>query len=142
MSVTLQVALFIASGLFVLLAASLIPVALLALRQLGRMTLSVDLLKGDLQLLLHESRELVRNVNDLSKQASRQIEDMGKVAHTAEQWTERLDRLVNEVGAVIEPPVYSAARNMNLIRAGVSVFMRVLAHGNNNIIKEKERNHV
>ena len=137
MSATLQVALFCASVLFILLAVSLIPIALLALRQLERMTLSVELLKADLQMLVHESRKLVREVYDLSTQASRQMEDLGKVAHTAEQWTERMDRLVNEVGSVIEPPVFSVARNMNLIRAGATVFMRVLAHGNNNILKRK-----
>lgn len=142
MSATLQITLICASIMFVLLAGTFIPVALLALRHLERMTFGVELMKADLKTLLNDSHELVRNVNDLSKQAGRQMEDIGRVTHTVEQWTSRVDRLVNEVGSVVEPPVFSVARNLTLIRVGMAAFMRVMANGKKHTLKEKENEHV
>jgi len=142
MSNALQVVLFIASLTFILMAACLIPIAFHVRRQLKRLAHTVEHLKSNVQVLLRDSNELVRNVNMLSNRASHQMDDIGKVVHTVHQWTERADRLVNEVGSAIEPPVLSVVRNMNLIRAGMAMFLRVLFHPSKNKIIKKEEEHV
>jgi len=142
MSTALQVALFVASVLFILLAVCMMPIAFLAWRQLAHLAIIAGQMKADLYLLLQESRELVRNVNDLSKRANQQMDDVNKVVHIVEHWTERVDRIANEVSLAIEPPVLSVVRNMNLLRAGVSVFLRVLAHSGQNKLEGKEKKHV
>jgi uncharacterized protein YoxC len=142
LSARLELALFIASIAFIILVMCIIPAVLLALRQLGQMATAFDPLQQQTQALLTDCLELVRNLNGLSQKADRQMEDMGKVVRTAEQWTERADRIANEVTSVIEPPLSSVARNITLIRTGVSVFLRVLAHANKNKFNEKEKNHV
>ena len=142
MSTALQVVLFIASLTFILLAACIIPIAFHVRRQVKRMAHTVEHLKSNVQVLLRDSRELVQNMNVLSNRASQQMDDIGKVVHTVHQWTERADRLVNEVGSAIEPPVFSVVQNMNLIRAGMAMFLRVLFHPGKNKKIKKEKEHV
>jgi uncharacterized protein YoxC len=142
MSAALQVVLFIASVLFILLAVCMMPIAFLAWRQLAHLAIAAGQMKADLYLLLQESREMVRNVNDLSKRANQQMDDVNKVVHIVEHWTERVDRIANEVSLAIEPPVLTVVRNMNLVRAGLSVFLRVLAHSGQSKLEGKEKKHV
>lgn len=142
MSTALQVALFVASVLFILLAVCMMPIAFLAWRQLAHLAIIAGQMKADLYLLLQESREMVRNANELSKRVNLQMDDVNKVVHIVEHWTERVDRIANEVSLAIEPPVLSVVRNMNLLRAGVSVFLRVLAHSGQNKLEGKEKKHV
>jgi len=142
MSTALQVALFVASVLFILLAVCMMPIAFLAWRQLAHLAIIAGQMKADLYLLLQESREMVRNANELSKRVNLQMDDVNKVVHIVEHWTERVDRIANEVSLAIEPPVLSVVRNMNLLRAGVTVFLRVLAHSGQNKLEGKEKKHV
>lgn len=132
MSTALQVVVFIASLTFILMAACIIPIAFHVRRQLKRLAHTVERLKSNVQVLLRDSRELVQNVNALSNRASRQMDDVDKVVHTVHQWTERADRIVNEIGSAIEPSVFSVVHNMNLIRAGITMFLRVLFHPSKN----------
>jgi hypothetical protein len=142
MSAALQVALFIASVLFILLAVCVIPIAFLAWRQLAHLAIAAEQQRAALHLLLQDGRELVRNVSDFVKRANQQMDNVDKVVHTAEQWTERADRIVNEVSSAIEPPVLSVVRNINLLRAGMSVFLRVLTHSGQNKLEGKGKEHV
>ena len=130
LSAALQVALFLASIALIVLVACLIPTAFQARRHLEQLVLTVQQLKAKLEVLVEDSRELVRNVNDLSKRANQQMDDVHQVLRTVHHWTERADRLVNEVGSAIEPPVFSAVRNMNLLRTGVTGFLQALLHRN------------
>jgi len=142
MSAALQVALFAASVLFVLLAACLPPVVFLIWRQLMHLSIVAERLEADLRLLMQDSRETLRNVNDFSRRANQQLDDVNKVIRIAEKWMERADRLVNEVGSSIEPPVYSAIRNVNLLRTGAAAFLNALWHHNQHNQTQKEKDHV
>jgi uncharacterized protein YoxC len=142
MSAALQVILFLASLAFIVLVGCIIFIAFQVLRQLQHLVLTVEQLKANMQVLLEDSRELVRNVNELAKRANQQMDDMGKVVRTVQQWTERGDRLVNEVGSAIEPPVFSLVQNLNLLRAAVTTFLKVLLHPHQYKQTKKEKEHV
>ena len=85
-------------------------------------------------------------MNALTTRANQQMDDVNQVVHTVRQWTQRADRLVNEVGAAIEPPVFSLVRNMNLFRTGVTTFIQALLQGNHhnqtNNQTTEEKHHV
>jgi uncharacterized protein YoxC len=137
------VVLFLASVAFIVLAACIIPIAFQARRRLAELVLTAELLKPKLEVLAQDGRELVRSVTDLSKRANKHMDDVGKMVSTAHQWTERADRIVNEVGSVIEPPAFALVRNMNLFRTGATAFLRTLFHPNqNNNQTKQEKDHV
>jgi hypothetical protein len=120
MSTALQIALMVAAAAFVALVACLIPVVLRAQRQLDRLVLTVEQVKSDLDVLVDESRELMRNVNSLVERAEGPLQD---VEHMV-----RAERVVSAVGAVIEPPVFALARNAGLFRIGAATLLRILSH--------------
>ena len=126
LTAVLQVALFLASLAFIVLVACLIPMAFEAKRHLEQMAIAVGQLKTDVNVLVHDSREFVQNVNALATRANQQMDDVHQVVRTVRQWTERADRLVSEVGTAIEPPVFSLVRNVNLVRVGVTSFLGAL----------------
>ena len=128
MSTVLQVALILASMAIVLLVACLVPVLFLAWRQLKQLVLTAESLKITLESLILDSHELVRNVKLLSERANLHLQNIDQVVQTVQQWTARADRLVNEVGSVIEPPVFSFVRNVNLVRTVVSTFLQRFLH--------------
>jgi uncharacterized protein YoxC len=130
MSNVLQAALFCASVAIVLLAACLIPMAILALRHIAGMARAGQEIKESLELLMRDSRELVQNVNELSKQAQAQMQDVDQVMQAVQSWTARADRLVDGVGAIIEPPIFSLASLSNLVRTGAGAFIQSLFHAN------------
>jgi uncharacterized protein YoxC len=142
MSTALQVALFVASVAFTVLVICLIPIAFRARRQLEQLVVTAEELKGKLQVLVEDSRELVRNVNELSKRANQQLDEVNHVVQTARGWTDRADRLVNEIGSAVEPPVHSLLRNMNILRTGVTTFLQFLSHRNQHHQTTKESDHV
>jgi uncharacterized protein YoxC len=143
MSTVLQVALFLASVAFVVLAACLVPIAFQARRDLEHLALTAMQLKAKLEVLVEDSRELVRNVDVLSKRVNQQMDEVDQVVRTARQWTERADRLVNEVGSAIEPPVFSLVRNIKLLRTGATTFLQALFQSNqNNNQTRQEKDHV
>ena len=128
MSTVLQVALILASMAIVVLVACLVPVLFLAWRQLKQLVLTAENMKITLESLILDSRELVRNVILLSERANMHLENVDHLVRTVHQWTERADRLVNEVGSAIEPPVFSFVRNVNLVRSVISTFLQRLLH--------------
>ena len=142
MSTALQVALFVASLTFIILALCIIPVTFHLRRKLEQLVITAADLKEKLQLLVEDSHTMVRNVTELSKRANQQLDEVSRVVQTARQWAERADRLVNEVGSAIEPPVHSLVRNMNLFRTGIATFLQVLSHRNQHNQTKKESDHV
>lgn len=142
MSTALQVAVFVASLAFIVLAVCIIPVAFHLRRKLEQLVNTAGELKEKLQVLVEDSHEMVRNVTELSKRANQQLDEVSRVVHTARQWTERADQLVNEIGSAIEPPVHSLVRNMNLVRTGIATFLQVLSHRNQHNQTRKESDHV
>lgn len=126
MSTALEVALFLASVAIILMAALVIPIAFQALRWMQNLALSIEQLKVRMEDLVQDSRELVNNINEISKQANRQMDDVSKMVGTVRTWTERADWLVNEVGSVIEPPVFAFVNKTRLFKLGVSTFIQFL----------------
>jgi len=126
MSAVLQVALFFAAIAVVVLVACLIPLAFQARRQLEQLVVTAGQLKADLEVLVNDSRELMRNANTLATRVNQQMDDVEQMVCTARQWTERADRLVNTLGAALEPPVVAVVRNLNLLRTGATTFLQAL----------------
>jgi hypothetical protein len=77
-------------------------------------------------------------LNLLSVLAQNQWHEVEKIVHTARQWSERADRFVEEVGSIVEPPVFSVGYKLNLMRAGVKTFFQTLLSGNQQH-KEEEK---
>jgi len=85
--------------------------AILQLRQHAAwMAQTLAELKAEISPLLQDSRRVLHNVNELSTRAHQQCDDVERVVQTVRGWTERADRVVEEVGTVLEPPVFTAAR--------------------------------
>lgn len=128
MSVALQIALFVASVAFIALVACLIPLAFQVRRQLEQLARTAGQLKADVDVLVQEGRDLVRGANTLVTRANGQLDDVENVVRAVRRWGDRADRLVNRAGAAIEGPVFSLARNLGLLRVGLTVLRRFLSH--------------
>jgi uncharacterized protein YoxC len=142
MSITLQVALFIASVAFIALVACIIPIAFQARRHLEHLVHSSDHLQAKIEILLQDSHEMVEKVNDISLWANEQMDGMGKVLHTIQQWAERGNRFANDVESVIDPPILTLIRNINLLRKGATGFLKTLTRSNGHDLTKKENEHV
>ena len=109
----------------------------------ARMTRTLAELKAEVSLLLQDSRRLLHNVNELSTRAHQQCDDVERVIQTVRGWTERVDRVVEEVGSVLEPPVLTAARNALIVRKGIAKFFKVFLNRNHyHQSQEAEEQHV
>ena len=126
----LQIAMFLASLAVIAMAVSIVPLVYQLRSQ-----------KTALEDLVRDGRELVRNVNELSKRADRQMDDVGRVVGIARRWTERADRLAEEIGSAIEPPVYLLVRQANLLSAGTTAFLETLLDGTQYDLSGKEKRH-
>jgi outer membrane murein-binding lipoprotein Lpp len=142
MATALQVALFVASLTFIVLAICIIPVAFHLRRKVEQLVITVGQLKDKLEALAQDSHAMVRNVTELSKRANQQLDEVGHVVQTARQWTDRADKLVNEIGSAVEPPVHSLLRNMSLLRTGFATFFQFFSHRNQHNQTTKESDHV
>ena len=142
MTAAVQAALFVASLAFIALVGCLIPILFQAQRKLEQLVITHGELKEKLQVLVEDSHKMVRNVTELSQRVTEELDEVSRMVQTARRWTERVDRLVNEVGSAIEPPVHSAVRSMNLFRTGVTTFLQVLLHRNHHNQTKKEQDYV
>jgi uncharacterized protein YoxC len=104
MSIPLQIALFLASVAVVIFVAYCTPAILQLRNYAARMTQALADLKAEVSLLVQDSCKLLRNVNELSARANQQCDDVEHVIQTVRGWTERADRVVEEVSSVLEPP--------------------------------------
>lgn len=126
MSNALQVALFLASVAIVILVACVVPMAFLMRQHLKSMVDAAERSKSDMKTLVQHSQELIRNITEISKRASKQMDEVDQVVATVREWTESADHFLKEVGSVVEPPVFTIVRNMNLLRSGVTGFIHAL----------------
>jgi len=108
LSTAVQVALLIASTAFVFLVACLIPVVFRAQRQVERLVVAVGEVKSDLDVLVDEGHELVRNVNTLVARVNGHVQEAEQIAGTVRRWT----------------------RNVDLVRVGVTALLRVFSNRN------------
>jgi uncharacterized protein YoxC len=142
MSIPLQIALLLASVAVVIFVACCIPAILQLRNHAARMTQTLAELKAEVSLLVQDSRKLLHNVNELSTRAHQQCDDVERVIQTVRGWTERVDRVVEEVGSVLEPPLLTAARNAQILRKGIAKFVEVFWNRNHHEPQKAEEQHV
>ena len=130
MAMPLQIALFLASVAVVIFVAYCIPAMLQLRKHAARMTQTLAELKAEVSLLVQDSRKMLHNVNELSTRADQQCDDVEQVIQTVRGWTERVDRVVEEVGTVLEPPLLTVVRNAQIFRKGVAKFFEMFLNRN------------
>jgi len=126
MSNALQVALFLASAAIIILVACVVPMAFSMHQSMKTLVDSAERSKCDMQTLVQHSQELIRNITDIARRASGQMDEIDHVIATVRDWTESADHFLKEVGSVVEPPVFTIVKNMNVLRSGVTGFLRAL----------------
>lgn len=122
----LQIALIVASIAVIVLVAFLIPIFIELRKCADKTARQLEELKADVKLLVQDSRTMVQSVNSLSGRAHQQLDEVDKVVRIVRQWSERANRIVEEVAAAVEPPILSAARNISIFRKGLSIFLNAL----------------
>ena len=126
MSLPLQIVLFIAALAVIVLVACILPIAFKMRLISEDMVCAIKEFKEDVHFIKEQAEVLMQNLDELSRRATCQMDDVTQIIRTARQWTERADRIVEQV----EPPVFAMARNLNLMRAGVGKFLQVFLHSN------------
>jgi uncharacterized protein YoxC len=142
MSMSLQIALFLASVAVVIFVAFCIPFMLQLRKHAERMTQTLAELKAEISQVVQDSRKLLHSVNELSTRANQQWDDVERVIQTVRDWTERVDRVVEEVGAAVEPPILTAARNAQIFRKGIAKFFETFLNRNHHQTQKAEEHHV
>ena len=137
MSIALQVALFLAALAIIVLVACIIPVAFQTRRTTEKIARCLDEFKSDTHHMKQHTEDLIENLNELSRRANHQMDDVGQIVRTTREWFDRADRIVEQV----EVPVFTLARNLNVLRAGVGKFMQVFLHGNHHKQTQEETEH-
>lgn len=142
MSMPLQIALFLASVAVVIFVACCIPAMFQLRKHAARMSQTLAELKAEVSLLVQDSRTLLHSVNELSMRAHQQCDDVERMIQTVRGWTERADRVVEEVGSVLEPPILTAVRNAQILRKGVAKFFETFFNRNQHQPQKAEEEHV
>ena len=130
MAMPLQIALFLASIAVVIFVAFCIPVIVQMRKHADRMAQALAELKAEVSVLVQDSRKVLNNVNELSLRAYEQCDDVEQVLQTVRGWTERVDRVVEEVGIAVEPPILAVARNVQVLYKGVTKFIQAFSNRN------------
>jgi len=99
-------------------------------------------LKAEVSVLVQDSRKLLYSVNELSTRANQQCDDIEQVIQTVRNWTGRVDRVVEEVGTILEPPLLTAARNAQIFRKGIAKFFETFLNRNHHQPQKTEDQHV
>ena len=142
MSAALQVGLFLASVAVVIFVALCIPAMLQLRKHAERMAQTLAELKTEVSVLVQDSRKMLHNFSELSTRANQQCDDVERVIQTVRNWTERVDRVVEEVGSVLEPPILTAARNALIFRKGIAKFFETFLNRNHHPLQKPEEQHV
>ena len=116
MSSSLEIALFVACVAVVLLVLVLIPCSILLYRRAKNASQQLEAMKADLQQLVHDSREMVQNINKLSVRANQQMDEVEKIVGNVRQSSERANQLFNEVSTVVESPLVKMAQGFRVLR--------------------------
>jgi uncharacterized protein YoxC len=130
MLMPLQIALFLASVAIVIFVAFCIPAIFQLRKHTARLAQTLEEFKAEFSPLVHDGRKVLHNVNELSSRVHQQCDDVEDVIQTVRGWTERADRVVEEVGSVLEPPILTAARNAHIFRKGIAKFFETFLKRN------------
>ncbi|MDZ4723603.1 MAG: DUF948 domain-containing protein [candidate division Zixibacteria bacterium] len=124
MSDALQVALFLASISIVALCIFTI-VTLFAVKKLvERVVNIIDGLKAPIESLIESSQDLIADVKELSGRAKQQWYQVEHIMHTARGWSDQGNRIVSKVGSIVEVPIDTATRLLNIVRGGLTMFVQ------------------
>lgn len=123
----LQAALYVGSISITLLVAVLIVQLLRFRRQTERVVRAVEELKAEVDPLVQETRIVVESLKDLSARAQRQWIEVEEIIDTAQNWTQRVNHLVEGIGSVM-PPIAAAILNIRILRKGLKTFVRALSN--------------
>ena len=127
MSMALQIAQFLASVAVVAFVVFLIPVLIGLREHAARALRELEELKSDVRLLVQDSRSMVQNVNNLTSRAQLQMDEVDKLLRLVRGWSERTDRVVNEVGVLVEGQLLTATRLVKLVHLGLGRLLESLA---------------
>jgi len=130
LSVALRVTLYVASLAIVVAVPVLVGMLLQFRRQLERVVAAVEELETEMKPLAQETRVVVKRLRDLTGRAQEQWTEVEGIVDTARHWSERANRLVEEVGDAVEPPIFAATRGIRLLRRGLETFVQVLLDRN------------
>jgi uncharacterized protein YoxC len=126
----LQAALYVGSAAIIALSAVLIVLLLQIGRQIERVVQAVEELKAEVSPLARETRVVMEGLRDLSGRVQGQWTEVETIIDTARSWAERANHLVEEIGSVVEPPIFAASRRIHILRKGLETFVRALTHRN------------
>jgi uncharacterized protein YoxC len=129
LSIALQVVLYVAAVAIIVLAAVLIVLLLQLRSRVERVARVVERLEAELSPLARETRVVVEGLGDLSRRVQGQWTEVERIIDTARSWSQRANHLVDEVGSVVEPPIFTASRNFRILRRGLETFVKVLFNG-------------
>jgi uncharacterized protein YoxC len=129
MSDVLIIVLIVTLLSIIALAGSAIGVALSVRRDMSRLAATVDQMKGDVQAVVQESRDMVQTAGQTLQQAHVEIAEIGQIVSTAHGWTQRVDRIVGEVDDTIERPIRALGQEVKVLQAGVTAFVTALSNG-------------
>jgi len=124
----LQAALYVGSVAIIVLVTVLIVLLLQFRRQIERIVRAVEDLKSEVTPLAQETRVVVENLRELSGRVQEQWKEVEKIIDTARIWSQRANHLVEGIGSVVEPPIFAASRNIQILRAGLATFVRALSN--------------
>jgi uncharacterized protein YoxC len=141
MATPVQIALFFACVAIVVFVIGFVIALVQLQRRLEQTTRTIEELKTDVKLLVDDTRKLMQSMNALTERANRQCGDVERVVGTVRGWSERADRVFQEVSAAVEPPLLLAARNLQLFRTGFAAFVQALLHRNPDNQPKKEVDH-
>lgn len=128
--ITLQVALYVASLAIVAFVALLVGALLQFRKQLERGVAAFEELRAEIKPLAQETRVVMDRLRDLTGRAQEQWTEVEGIVDTARHWSERANRVVEEVGDAVEPPILAATRSIRVLRSGLETFVQVLLDRN------------
>ena len=124
----LQAVLYVGSAAIIVLVTALIVLLLQFRRQIERVVRAVEELKAELNPLAQETRVVVERIRDLSGRVQGQWMEVERIVDTARTWSQRADHLVEQIGSVVEPPIFAASRNIHILRKGLETFVWALSN--------------
>jgi hypothetical protein len=124
MTEALQVLLILATVMLIVLLVMLIRLAVHARKRIDVLAQAADETRIRLDVVLADTRELIRNVTAVSARVQTNLDEAEQMLHTVRIWTDRTDRIVDEVGSVIEPPIQAMARLNGLLKTGAGAFIK------------------
>lgn len=126
--VALEVALYAASIAIVVAAVVLVAGVIHSRKSFDRLVGAVEELRTEVKPLAQETRIVAKRIGDLSMRAEEQWTAVEGIIGTARRWSERVNRVVDEVGGAVEPFAFAATRGVRVVQRGLAVVGQFLPY--------------